>query len=158
MGGGACTALPRSEVRSRIHPKPRRLSHRLFRVNRSRERGDTHNGFLFPPRVLYGFPHGARIQRGSGSDSRSHFKLESAACCSLPKSGVSCGFVRGGTALECKVCVRAARTRPARSSARCSYTWSSSCCRCAPRTPSQHTRPSWLRAGYACATAGYVCA
>ena len=29
----------------------------------SRERGNTH-GFLFPPRVLFGFPHGARIQRG----------------------------------------------------------------------------------------------
>ena len=53
------------EVLSRIKPKLRRRLNRLLRVSLSRERGNTH-GLLFPPRVLYGFPHGARLWRGLG--------------------------------------------------------------------------------------------
>ena len=54
------------EKLSRIPPKPRRLFNRMFWVNLSRERGNTHC-FVFSPRVLYGFPHRARIwNRGLG--------------------------------------------------------------------------------------------
>ena len=49
-----------------------------FWVNLSRERGNTH-GFLLPPRVLYGFPHGARIQSGLDltRDSTSEYSAQS---------------------------------------------------------------------------------
>ena len=36
-----------------------------MRVNLSRGRGNA-RGFLFPPRVLHGFPHGAKLWRGLG--------------------------------------------------------------------------------------------
>ena len=67
-GGGAAGwpvfVLSAHEVLSRIQPKPRRFEP-AFRVNLSREGGNTH-GFLYPSRVLYGFPHGAKILRGFG--------------------------------------------------------------------------------------------